>query len=232
MESSNPQDSKPQEETRKRFPKRILVVLAIAVLLGVAVYFLLLPAPPAPVDAGSVTVEDVKKGPGECKIGPYSLKFPNTWTVKQESEEEYIYPDYGGMLYVYKQSFNTSITDENCRAAFITFLDNLKSDKQAAFDYDTTSIRRVEVNGAIAYRCGFTTKREEEIYRGSIELVMVDTTAYAAMMAVPVKMYEEKKADISTVLDSITIEAPPSENLTSAPAEEPSPEAAQDETEM
>ncbi|MBQ6524649.1 MAG: hypothetical protein IJI12_08345 [Atopobiaceae bacterium] len=156
--------------------------------------------------------EDVEAQEPDVKIVSYggaSIEVPSAWSVVDAKDGKYVYPEYGGLVYLHVDDLELgqSSADE-AYAGIVAGL--LKSGQYTVSD----DVEKGKIGEAPVFKNEMTMQIDGERYAGKMELVLTEGKMYAVMFAMPDSSYDQHSEDIPVVLDSIKLDKPTAPALT------------------
>ena len=148
----------------------------------------------APADADETDVQVVS-------YDGASIEVPSTWKLADTPNGKYVYPDYGGMDYLYASDMAQvySSADEAYSKYMEGFLEN-----EACTASD--EVEKTKVGEALAFRTEGTLRQDDVDYAGEMELVLTKGKVYDVVFAIPESVYDQHSGDVDTVLGSVKLE--------------------------
>ena len=138
----------------------------------------------------------------------FSIRYPIEWKTQNATDGRYFYPNYGGLLYVFKNDLETNVKKENAREVFGQYIEGMQERKNDGFEFNLTngSIKSANIDvgtNASAFSCEFTLKNSDGEYRGTFVAIIKDSSLYGTMMAVPSDEYDTYSSHIKKILNTI-----------------------------
>ncbi len=170
-------------------------------------------AEPQPEPAQETTIEQNKEPKFEtapkapeygdsATIGALTVSFPDGWKTADAGEGNlYVYPDYGGMMYIVESTFSTYVDDTE--DAFDQITAGMENDGVFDVEDEHTSFR---VSSLDAYRAKMYGTVESTKFAGWVEIVFYENKACTVIFLVAEEDFAEKSDEIISILDTITID--------------------------
>lgn len=130
-----------------------------------------------------------------------SIEFPKDWDVKKADDGKYIYPDYGGLLYV-SCNDELDMTEESVEEFYESFVDGLESDPALFIVSEPTES---EIGEAVALRSEARYEADDDTLKGWNELIISGSNGYNVMFLVPEDVYDDNEDAILEILDGIKL---------------------------
>ena len=142
--------------------------------------------------------------------GSVSIEVPSTWTVVDAENGKYVYPEYGGQLYLYALGFGLGqMSADEAHASYIGAI-------QDSEEFTVTGDAEVgKIGVADTYRNEIEYRVDDLYLRGAIELILTEDESYAIIFAIPDSSYDQHPDDVDLTLDSIKYD----ETVTPTPTE-------------
>lgn len=129
-----------------------------------------------------------------------TIDVPAEWEVMDGEDGKYIYPDFGGLLYLTTESdaYDGRPTD----SFYFDVVSGMECDGSTRL---TSEPEVSSVDAAISYRSGMESTIDGKDYKGKFELIISGASSYAVTFIVPSDDYSSIESQIDSVLDTITL---------------------------
>ena len=136
--------------------------------------------------------------------GRISIECPADWQTEDASDGKYVYPSYGGLIYM-KDDGEYTIMESSKEAFLQRFAEGMEADGSTITD--PANAEWYSVGDATAFRMALEyTYDDGTKYQGWVEVVLSGTDAYSVLFIVPYDDYSARREDIKTVLASIEVD--------------------------
>ena len=156
--------------------------------------------------ADRVAETAVETSEAETRIVSYdgaNIEVPSEWEEKDADNGKYVYPSYGGLVYL--RSYDYTLTASSADEAFASLVAGLEGNEQTIV---SESAETFTIGEAVAFRTGMTLQTDDQLFVGEVELVLTDGKVYIVAFMIPESSYEQHSEDVEFVLGSIELEEP------------------------
>ncbi len=161
----------------------------------------------APTPESASKNADVTK----CVVKDLSLTHPSSWRVTDADDNgKYIYPTFGGMLYVAYVDDMTPVQGET--KTISDFLDGMEKADGLKLDRSSGAVFKAGKDSTSVYVFPMTYEMDGVQYKGEVDLVCDWPCLYNVVAASPLESYDSNNKEVSDVLSSIELRG---ENLAS-----------------
>lgn len=153
-----------------------------------------------------------------------SISVPSNWRVTDSDGMKYVYPEYGGLLYIDK-SDDVISSNSNIDDIIDGFIEGIESNGVKA----TSKPKKGNLDKAVTYFVNIDYEHETGQYKGFLELVLSGSQAYSIISATPIDTFNEHSGEISDIFESIELKNAQSPSIKESKQQNDN-ESKQDET--
>ena len=140
-----------------------------------------------------------------------SIETPGTWQVADADDGKYVYPEYGGLVYLSVAEVGQVQTSVD--EAYADYVMGLTG--TGPFTVSDAG-ENISIGEAVAYRCEMTAQVDDMDLTGELETIFSGTKLFSVMFAIPDDAYDDHAEDIEAVLGSIRLDSPEAPTVASA----------------
>lgn len=132
-----------------------------------------------------------------------SIEVPSAWSVTDAEAGKYVYPDYGGTVYL--SSTDNHPTELTADEVYAEIMKGVMQSGQVA---TSGQVEKSTIGDAVSYKDEITFQMEDEHYMGEAQYILTEEKIYTLMFAIPDSCYDQHANDILDVFKSIKIDDP------------------------
>ncbi|MBQ3300929.1 MAG: hypothetical protein IJH04_02030 [Eggerthellaceae bacterium] len=151
--------------------------------------------------------------------GGVSMEVPATWTVADADDGKYVYPEYGGMVYLHVTDLD--LGEASFDEAYAGVVAGMNDSGQFTV---SDNVEKSAIGDTPVFRTGVAVQLNDAHLTGDMELVFIGGKMCSVMFVIPDEVYDEHSADISLVLNSIEFDESIAPVIENEPEPEPEPE--------
>ena len=135
--------------------------------------------------------------------GGAGITVPSTWKVTDADNGKNVYPEYGGLIYLY--SIDVTEPAASVDEAFAEYAEGLERSGQFTV---SDNVEKTTIGKAIAFRTDVSYKNDSASLKGRLEIILTGDKLYSIIFAIPDGDFDWHSEEIDAILDTIELDSP------------------------
>lgn len=150
---------------------------------------------------GSTANSAAQAATSQVTSGDVTITVPANWETKAADDGEYIYPDYGGLLYL-KTDGEMDSSSTSSDEYYKKVVQGLEADGATTVVSEPS---KENIGDAVAIRSQVTYKSDNDVMDGWNELIISGFNVYNIMFLAPSDEYQSQSDSMQAILDTVAL---------------------------